>query len=74
MQLMSSPHITKNKTDGGRKVGYYAILSGKNERGLWSVSTAEQFARSCLTSAGSDFTVTARMHKVSKGPNAHRSE
>ena len=34
---------TKRETDSGRKSGYYtAILS----RGLWSVSTAKQFASS----------------------------
>ena len=68
-------HITKRETDGGRKFGYYAaILSGKNDRGLRSLSTAEHFVSSFLTSAGSDFTFTSRMHKVSTGPNAHRSE
>ena len=65
-------HITKRETDGGRKFGYYAaILSGKNDRGLLSLSTTEHFASSFLTSAGSDFTFTSRMHKVSTGPNAH---
>ena len=69
MQLTSSPHITKRETDSGRKAGYYvAILSGKNDRSLWSVSTAEQFVSFFLTSAGSDFTFTPRMHKVSTGP------
>ena len=68
MQLMSSPHVTKRETDGGRKSGYYdAILSGKNDCGLWSLSTAEQFASSFLASAGSDFTFKPRMHKVSTG-------
>ena len=72
MQMTSSPHVTKRETDGGRKFGYYAtITSGKNDRGLWSLSTAEQFVSSFLTSAGSDFTFTPRMHKVSTGPNAH---
>ena len=67
MQLMSSLHITKRETDSGQKARYYATtLSGKNDRGLWSVSTSEQFASSFLTSAGSDFTFTPRMHKVSK--------
>ena len=48
-QLTSSPYVTKHETDGGQKVGYYnIILSGKNDRGLWSVSTAEQFASSLL--------------------------
>ena len=75
MQLTSSPHVTKRETDGGRKSGYYdAILSGKNDRGLWSLSTAEQFGSSFLTSAESDFTSTPGMHKVSTGPNTHRSE
>ena len=75
MQLMSSPHIMKHEIDSGRKTEYYvAILSGKNGRGLWSLSTAEQFANSFLTSAGSDFTFTPRMHKVSTGPNAQQSE
>ena len=64
--------ITKRETDGGRKIGYYAaILSGKNGRGLRSLSTAERFASSRLTSAGSDFTFAPRMHKISTGPNAH---
>ena len=64
--------ITKREMDGGRKFGYYAaILSGKNGRGLRSLSTAERFASSRLTSAGSDFTFTPRMHKISTGPNAH---
>ena len=68
-------HVTKRETDGGRKSGYYAtILSGKNDHGLQSLSTVEQFASSFLTSAGSDFTFTPRMHKVSTGPNAYRSE
>ena len=50
MRLMSLPHI-KRETDGGQKSGYYAaILSGKNDSGLWSLSTAEQFASSFLTS------------------------
>ena len=75
MQLTSSPHVTKHKTDGGWKSGYYAIiLSGQNDHSLWSLSTAEQFVSSFLTSAESDFTFTPRMHKVSTGPNAHRSE
>ena len=72
MQLMSSPRVTKHKTDSGRKLAYYAtILSGKNDRGLWSLSTVEQFASSFLTSTGSDFMFTPRMHKISTGPNAH---
>ena len=38
--------------DSGQKSGYYAaILSGKNDHGLWSLSTVEQFASSFLTSA-----------------------
>ena len=48
--------------------------SGKNDRGLWSLSTAKQFAKSFLASAGSDFTLTTRMCKASTGPNSHRSE
>ena len=37
MQLISSPHVTKHETDGGWKSGYYvAILSGQNDRSLWS--------------------------------------
>ena len=72
MQLTSSPHITKRRTDSGRKSAYYAAsLSGKNYRGLWSLSTVEQFASSFLTSAGSDFTFIPRMHKISTGPNAY---
>ena len=65
MQLMSSPHITKCETDSGWKSRYYAIIfSGKNDHGLWSLSTAEQFSSSFLTTTGSDFTFTPRMHKV----------
>ena len=65
-------HVTKCETASGRKARYYtAILSGKNDFGLWSVSMAEQFASCFLTSAESDFTFTPRMHKVSTGPNAH---
>ena len=75
MQLTSSPRVTKHKTDSGRKSAYYAaILSGKNDCGLWSLSTAEQFASSFLTSTGSDFTFIPRMHKISTGPNAYQSE
>ena len=41
VQLTSSPHVTKREMDGGQKSRYYAaILSGKNDRGLWSLSTA----------------------------------
>ena len=30
------PHVTKRETDSGRKSGYYAaILSGKEDRGIW---------------------------------------
>ena len=69
MQLTSSPHVTKREMASGQKVRYYAaILSGKNDYSLWSVSTAEQFVSSFLTSAGSDFTFTPTMHKVSTGP------
>ena len=68
-------HVTKCETDSGWKAGHYAtILSGKNDRSLWSASTKEQFASSFLTNAGSDFTFTPRMHKVSTGPNAHQSK
>ena len=64
--------ITKRETGGGRKFGNYAaILSGKNGRGLRSLSTAEHFASSRLTSAGNDFAFTPRMHKISTGPNTH---
>ena len=56
IDLTSLSHVTKCVTDSERKAGYYAaILSGKNDCGLWSLSTAEQFASSFLTSAGSDF-------------------
>ena len=35
------PHVTERKTDSGRKSGYYtAILSGKEDCGPLSVSTA----------------------------------
>ena len=72
MQLTSSPHVTKREMDGGQKSRYYAaILSGKNDCGLWSLSTAEQFASFFLTSAGSDFIITPRMRKASTGPNTH---
>ena len=41
------PHVTKSKTDSGKKPSYYAtIFSGKDDRGLWSVSTAKHFVRS----------------------------
>ena len=41
------PHVTKHITDSGQKSGYYAaILSGKEDRILWSVSTAKHFASS----------------------------
>ena len=67
--------ITKCEADGGRKFGFYAaIVSGKNGRGLRSLSTVEHFASSFLTSAGNGFAFTPRMHKISTGPNAHRSE
>ena len=54
MQLIP---ITKRETGGGQKFGYYAaILSGKNDHGLQSLSTAEHFASSFFfTSAGGDF-------------------
>ena len=68
--LMQLLHITKHETDSGWNVGYYVvILSGKNDCSLWSVKYG-----SFLTSAGSDFTFTPRMHKVSTGPNAHWRE
>ena len=64
--MMSSPHVTKHEMDGGWKCRYYtAILSDKSDDGLWSLSTAELFASSFLTSAGSDLTFAPRMHKVS---------
>ena len=75
MQLTSSPYVSKCETNSGRKAGYYtAILSRKNGHGIWSVSTAKQFASSFLTSTGSDFIFTPRMHKVSTGSDAHLSE
>ena len=42
------PHITKRETDTGQTSGYYAaILSSKEDGGLWSVSTlAKHFASS----------------------------
>ena len=41
------PHVTKSKTDSGKKPSYYAtIFSGKDDRGLWSVSTAKHFVSS----------------------------
>ena len=72
MQLTSSSH--KQLWNGsGQKVGYYAtILSSKNYHSLWSVSTAEWFMSSFLTSTESDFTFTPRMHKVLTGPNVHK--
>ena len=60
--------------NGGRNFGYSAVLSGKNDCGLWSVSIAEQFVSSFLTSTESDITFTPRMHKVSTGANTHQSE
>ena len=70
--MTSSPRVTKRDTDSERKPAYYAaILSGKNDRGLWNL---DQFVSSFLTSAESDFTFTHRMHKISTGPNAHQSE
>ena len=65
-------HVTERETVGGQKYGYYtAILSRKNDCGLRSLSTAEQFASSFLTGAGSDFTFASRMRKASTGPNVH---
>ena len=46
---------------------YSTILSDKIDRDQWSLSTAEQFASSPLTSVGSGFTFMPRMHKVSTG-------
>ena len=67
MQLIPSPHVAERKTDSGQKsVHYAAILSGKNDSSLWSLSTVEQFASSFLTNAGSDFTFTPRMQKISQ--------
>ena len=41
------PHITKHKTDSGRKPGYYAtILSGKEDHSLWRISTVKHFVSS----------------------------
>ena len=41
------PHVTKREMDSGRKSGYYAaILSGKEDRSIWHLSTAKHFARS----------------------------
>ena len=41
------PHVIKRETDSGRKSGYYAaILSGKEDHGIWRLSTAEHFASS----------------------------
>ena len=68
-------YVTKHETENGQKSGYCsAILSGKKDRGLWSISTVEQFVSSFLTSARSNFTFLPRMHKVSTGPKAHRAE
>ena len=74
MQLTSSPHVAERETDSGWKSGYYAaILSGKTDHGIWSLSTVEKFVSSFLTSAESDFTFIPRMCKVSTGSNAHWS-
>ena len=41
------PNATKHKTDSGRKSGYYtAILSGKEDRGIWHLSTTKHFVSS----------------------------
>ena len=64
MQLTSSPHVTKRETDGERKSGYYAaIYSDKNDCGLCSISTAEQFASSFLIARFYNYTqnVSTRM-------------
>ena len=45
--IIAIPRVTKRKTDSGRISGYYtAILSGKEDRHLWSVSAAKQFVSS----------------------------
>ena len=37
------PHVTKRETDSGQKSGYYtAILSGKEDRGIWRPFFATQ--------------------------------
>ena len=60
--------LTKHETDSGRQAGHYiTILS-------WSVSTAEQFASSFLTSTRSDFIFLPRMELDLNQPNAHRSD
>ena len=52
-QLKKKDNRAKGYIHSGQKSGYYtAILSGKNDRGLWSVSTAEQFANSSLRRKG----------------------
>ena len=71
MHLTSSPHVNKRVTNSGQKSAYH---EWQNDRGLGSLSTAKQFAKSFLTSAGSDFTLTLRMYKASTGCNSHRSE
>ena len=41
------PHVTKRKTDSGRKSGYYAaILSGMEDHGIWHLSTTKHFVSS----------------------------
>ena len=75
MKLTSLHHIAKRETDSGWKSRHYAtFVSGKNDCSLWSLSMVELFASSFLTSAGSDFTFTPRMDKVSTQLNAHRRE
>ena len=40
-------HVTKRETNSGRKSGYYAaILSGKEDCGIWRLSTTKHFASS----------------------------
>ena len=41
----ATPQVAEHGTDSGQKSGYYAaILSGKKDYGLQSVSTAKYFA------------------------------
>ena len=41
--LTSSGHVNKCEMDSGQKSAYYAaILSDNNDRGLWSLSTAQE--------------------------------
>ena len=55
------PNVTKCETDSGQKSGYYvAILSGKEDHGLWSLSTAKHFASS-LRQRGMQVNLSALM-------------